>query len=533
MNGNGNDVPRIFVADKLDDTGLSILRDAGFEVTYETGLSADALVSAIAGYDGLIVRSATTVSAAVISAGTKLRVIGRAGVGVDNIDVDAATHAGVLVENTPTGNITSAGEHALALLFGCARNLALADARMKAGDWPKKECTGVELSGRTLGIIGLGKVGSIVARTAQSLDMEVLVFDPYLTAQRAADLNVTKTELAEVLQRADFLSVHAPLTRETENLIGLGQLKQMKPTARLINAARGGIVNEQDLAVALNDGIIAGAAVDVFVNEPVESDSPLRSAANITLTPHLGASTAEAQARVAEDIARQFVEFFRDGTIRNAVNLSVTVNPRIAAYAQLADVLGQMAAQMVDDPVQVCRVGCYGNLAKEQTKELGLSVLKGLLTGSTDVPVTLVNSGVMAKARGIELVENKSENSPTYASLLLVTVSTATGEHTVGGVCFDGEEQRIVRIDEFLIDVKPSEYSLLMMYPDQPGMIGKFGTILGAADINIANMAVGRREKRGRAVVVLTLDDPVPADVLQQMRESAQIDELRAILLAM
>jgi D-3-phosphoglycerate dehydrogenase len=469
----------------------------------------------------------------VIEAGKGLRIIGRAGVGVDNIDLDAATRAGIVVENTPTGNITSAAEHAVGLLFACARRIARADRDMKAGKWSKKECTGVELSGKTLGLVGMGKVGSIVARVAGSLDMELLVHDPYVTEQRAAELGAVKTDLDDLLARSDFVSLHVPATAETVNLIDRDRLQRMKRTAYLVNAARGGIVNEGDLAAALAQGVIAGAALDVFAEEPLDATSPLRSLDNAILTPHLGASTAEAQTRVATDIARQVVEFLQDGAIRHAVNVEVRINPRIAPYAELADILGQMAAQMVAQPVQKMEVSCFGQLAREETRELGLAALKGLLRRTTGEPVTLVNAPLIAAQRGVELAENKSVRSPTYANLLSVAVSTADARHVLAGTCFDGQEARIVRIDEFLIDVKPAEVLLVMLYPDRPGMVGKFGTILGEAGINIANMAVGRREKRGRAAVVLTLDDPVPPEVIRRIKEAASIERLHAITVAL
>ncbi len=524
---------RILVADKLDRRGLDILEKGGLAVDVRTGLDEAALCRILPRYQGMIVRSAAQVTAPVIGAGTQLRVIGRAGVGVDNIDLAAATNAGIIVENTPTGNIASAAEHALAMLFACARNIARADHDMKAGRWSKKECTGVELGGKTLGVIGLGKVGNIVARVCRAIGMRVLVFDPYLTDHRAAELGVEKMALDGLLPEVDFLSVHAPATAETRNMIGLAQLRRLKPTCRLINAARGGIVNESELVQALRAGVIAGAALDVFDEEPLPAGSALRSLPNVVLTPHLGASTEEAQTRVAEDIASQFVEFFRDDTIRNAVNLDVRLNPRIAPYARLAGILGQMAAQIVERPVQTVEVSCCGHLAKEDTRELGYSALKGLLRHTTEQPVTLVNAPLLAEARGIELIENSRERSPNYANLVSVRIVTSQGEHVVAGTCFDGREARIVCIEGFFVDVKPAELLLLMFYPDKPGMIGTFGSILGRADINIANMAVGRREKRGRAAVVLTVDDPIDENVLTQIRNAVDVERLHAVELSL
>jgi len=525
---------RILIADPLNDRASAILKEGGLNTDTQPGLSEAQLCQIIGDYDGLIVRSATTVTPKVISAGRKLKVIGRAGVGVDNIDLKAATAAGIIVQNTPLGNITSAAEHAIALLFSHARNIPRADREMKAGKWGKKGLTGVELSGKTIGIMGMGKVGGIVAKVALALDMTILVFDPYLTDRKAEELRVTKTDLDTLLKESDFITVHTPLTAETKNLINADKMKLMKKSVRIINAARGGIVNEKDLFDALKNGTIAGAALDVFETEPLAADSPLRSLDNTVLTPHLGASTEEAQERVAEDIAKQFVEFFRDGVIRNAVNLSVVLDPKIAAFARLAETLASMAAQMARGPIVSLKVGAYGKLAEGDTRELGLCALKGVLSRSTTDPVTLVNARSIGEARGIALFEHKSEQVRNYANLLVVSVETQDSdgkqaEHTIAGTCFDGQEGRIVQIENYEIDLRPAPHLLLMFYPDRPGMIGKYGSILGEANINIANMTVGRREKRGQAAVALTVDEAVPQQVLEKIRAAVACDQLYSV----
>ena len=534
INRRGTISARILIADPLNERGAAILQEGGLQAETHAGLNEEQLCKIVGDYDGLIVRSATTVTAKVIAAGKKLQVIGRAGVGVDNIDLKAATQAGVVVQNTPFGNITSAAEHAIALLFTAVRNIPRADKEMKAGKWNKKGMTGVELSTKTLGIMGMGKVGGIVARVAKALDMTVLVYDPYLTDRKAEELGVRKCDLDKMLSTSDFVTVHTPLTPETKNLIGKEKLSLMKKSARIINAARGGIVNEADLYEAVKAGKIAGAALDVFETEPLAADSPLRTLDQIVLTPHLGASTEEAQERVAEDIAKQFVEFFRDGVIRNAVNLSVALDPKVAPFARLAEMLGNMSAQMAKHPVVRLKVSTFGKLASGDTGEINMCALKGLLALSTGYPVTLVNAPGIAEARGIELIQHKSDQARNYANLIVVTAEAqgAGGppvEYTIAGTCFDGQEGRIVRINDFDIDLKPDPVILLMFYPDRPGMVGKIGTILGEADINIANMAVGRREKRGQAVIALTLDDPVPQEVLQKIRLAIVVDDLVAI----
>ena len=520
---------RILIADPLNDKGAGILKDGGLNTDTRPGLTEDQLCEIIGQYDGLIVRSATKVTPKVIEAGRRLKVIGRAGVGVDNIDLKAATKAGVIVENTPLGNITSAAEHALALLFSSVRNIPRADRELRAGTWNRK-LTGVELTNKTIGIVGMGKVGGIVAKVARALDMDILVFDPYLTEKKAEELAVKKCELDALLAASDFVTLHTPLTPETKNLINKDKFKLMKKSARLINAARGGIVNEADLYEALKSGQIAGAAFDVFEKEPLAADSLLKTLDNVVLTPHLGASTEEAQERVAEDIARQFVEFFRDGVIRNAVNLGVSLNPKLANFAKLAEELGAMAGQMAREPIAQLEVGTYGKLAALDTRELGLSALKGFLARGNEVPVTLVNAPGIAEARGVELIQNKSEHARDYANLLTVTAKSSKTQHVLGGTCFEGQDGgRIVRIDTFDIDLKPAKVMLLLFYPDRPGMVGKVGTILGEADINIADMAVGRREKRGQAVIALTLDDHVSAETLKKISAAITVDELCSI----
>lgn len=517
---------KVLIADALNDRGVAILKEGGVQVETQTGLSEEQLCGVIGGYDGLIVRSASTVTEKVLEAGKKLQLVGRAGVGVDNIDLKAATRLGIVVQNTPFGNITSAGEHAVALLFACARNISRADAGMKAGQWPKKGLTGVELTGKTIGVIGLGKVAATVLRVAKALEMTVLVFDPYLTDRKAEELGVAKTDIDALCAQADFITIHTPLTPETRGLINTQRLGQMKKTARIVNAARGGIIDEAALAAALASGKIAGAGLDVFEAEPLPADSALRKQEKLVLTPHLGASTEEAQERVAEDIAKQFVEFFRDGVIRNAVNISITLDPRVAPFARLAESMAAMGAQMAAEPVKTLKVGCYGKLAQLDTKEVGLCALKGVLGRTTSYPVTLVNAPSIAETRGLELIEHKSDKAANYANMVVVGLETAAGEHTVTGTCFDNQQPRIVQIDDFDIDLRLPERLLLMFYPDQPGMVGRFGTILGEADINIANMAVGRRQKRGQAVVALTLDEPVPAAVIERIQQAARIDEL-------
>jgi len=511
---------KVLVSDALSEIGLQTMRDAGLVVHANTGLSEDQLAAIIDGYDALIIRSATKVTPRVISAASKLKVIGRAGVGVDNIDVDAASRRGIVVMNTPLGNITSAAEHTIALLMAMARNVSAADNALKAGRWEKKKFTGVELNGKILGIIGMGKVGRIVARAAQGLGMRTLAHDPFLPERRARELNVELGELDDVLTQADFLTIHTPLNDRTRGMINAEALAKMKPTARLINCARGGIVDENALVHALESGAIAGAAMDVFAQEPLPPDSPLRTAPNIILTPHLGASTEEAQLKVAEAIARQVVAFFIEGKIENAINLGVTLTPEIKPFADLARTMGRFVSQMLGAPPVSLRCLARGKLASGDIQPLTVSALQGLLMTWHDHPVNIVNAPLVAEERGLTVTEEKSLTSPDYANLFRIEVKTEKRLHSIAGTVFEGRQVRIVEIDGFKLDLKPGGPVLVMFYPDRPGMVGKFGTILGNANINIAGMDVAREKKHGRACVVLAVDDPVPEDILEEIRKA-------------
>jgi D-3-phosphoglycerate dehydrogenase len=404
---------------------------------------------------------------------------------------------------------------------------------MKAGEWDKKRFTGTELADKVIGIVGLGKVGSIVARFAHALSMKVLVFDPYLNPRRGKELDVELRDLETLLREADIVSLHVPLTDATRGLIGRERLALMKKTARLVNCARGGVVDETALVEALREGRIAGAALDVFAQEPLAADDPLRSLPNAILTPHLGASTTEAQEKVAEDLARQLVDYFATGEIRNPVNLAVTLKPHLAPYARLAETLGRFAAQTAAGGIARVECGCYGEIGRhaDDAHVLAVFALQGVLGSRVDARVNLVNVGRIAEARGIELNERRGEQARVYRNVLAVKVNAQGKDRTLTGTVFDGGEARIVGIDSCDIDLRPSPVMLMMMYPDQPGMVGRFGSILGEANINIAGMAVGRREKRGVAIVVLTVDDPVDDRLLGRLHKAVNAEEIHRIVL--
>ncbi|MHC4914629.1 MAG: phosphoglycerate dehydrogenase [Planctomycetota bacterium] len=523
---------KVLIADAMSAKVEDILKEAGIEVVVEVKKPEDELVGLVSDVDGVIVRSATKITPRVLESAPRLRVIGRAGVGVDNIDVPAATAKGVVVMNTPFGNTTSAAEHSVAMLLALARNIPRADQKLRGGKWDKKSFTGVELSNKTLGVIGLGKIGQKVARAARGLDMNVLAFDPFITSDRAKDLDVELAEVDEVLAGADFLTLHVPLNDKTRNLINEKTRAKMKPTARIINVSRGGVVDEEALCAALKEGRVAGAALDVWGQEPL-TESPLFDLPNVVATPHLGASTEEAQERVAEDVAKQFVTFFREGRAVNAVNLSVTLDKRTEPWAVLAEKLGAVVASLSCAKVKRLKVGCYGGVADLDSRAASMCALKGFLSGTAEGEnINLVNAPLVAADRGIEVNEEKSSRARNFASLLLVEVEGEGGRRrSVSGTLFDGQHARIVAIDDFDLELAPAENILIMRYPDKPGMVGVFGTTLGKHGVNIAGMAVGRREKAGEAMVALTLDDPVPGSALEEIGKHVELAEARLVSL--
>ena len=523
---------RLLIADEVSSAAIRILEDAGLTVAVKPGRSEEQILADIAEYEAVVVRSATKINRRVIEAGTRLRVIGRAGVGVDNIDCKAATERGILVMNTPLGNVVSAAEHTVALLLALARHIPTCDAEVRRGLWNRSAHTGVEVEGKTLGIVGLGKIGQHVARVCKALGMRVLACDPHMSPRRAKEVGVQLVDFDAVLRESDFLTLHVPHTPETAGMVDAEALGKMKPTAYIINCARGGVVDEGALADALGAGTIAGAAVDVYSVEPVAEDNPLLKAPNVVLTPHLGANTAEAQAKVAEAIAHQLVAFFKDGVIQNAVNLTVHLEPEMAPYGDLASVLGSLAAQLLSpEAVEHVRVCCHGQIAGSNVRALAVSALAGVLAETTETAVNLVNAASVAASRGIELMEASSEHAPSYRSLLSVQVRGGGAVREVTGTCFDGTNPRVVGIDGLVLDLRPASHILIMRYDDRPGMIGRIGTVLGNAGINIAGMDVGRLAKGADAVVALTLDDPVPDAVIAAIRESIRPKELHLVSL--
>lgn len=523
---------KVLVADPIAQDGIELLRRY-FEVDIQVGLSPAELRSLIGDYDAIIVRSETRVTAEVIEAGARLQVIGRAGVGVDNIDLAAATRRGVVVVNAPLGNIVSAAEHTIGLMLALARHIPQADASLKAGKWERDKFLGVELRGKTLGILGLGQVGSEVARRARGLEMQLIAHDPFVAEERARVMGVELVSFERLLEEADFLTVHAPLTASTRGLIGERELRRMKPNARLINAARGGIIDEEALYRAVEERWIAGAAVDVFTTEPAR-DNILTKSDRIITTPHLGASTAEAQERVATDVAKQVIAVLHGEPAPYAVNAPLIPPETLAAlapYMQVAVQVGSLATQLSAGQLGNVEIEYTGEIANYDTTPLKAAVIKGLLAPISEENVTIVNANFVAEHRGLRISERKSPSAhDVYANLLSVCLTTSAGTTTVTGtMAYDGPH--IVRINDFWVDVPPGDgYLLLCENLDRPGMIGKVGTILGEADININAMRVGGN-KRGRALMVLGLDEPVPPDILKQINDVPDIYQARLVRL--
>jgi D-3-phosphoglycerate dehydrogenase / 2-oxoglutarate reductase len=527
---------RVLVIDAIAPEGIAYLTERGFQVDQVSSkLPKEELYRRLGDYEAIITRSSTTVTPEFLGRARRLRILGRAGVGVDNIDVDACSRQGVMVVNAPYGNVVSAAEHTVGMLLALVRRIPDAHATLKRLEWDRG-IYGSELFRKTAGVLGLGKVGSRVAARLRAFDMEVLVYDPYIPESRARDLGVRLTDLQTVLSRADILTVHVPLTEETENMISARELAALKPGARVVNCARGGIINEADLLAALEEGRVAGAAVDVWSEEPPQSVVVKRLIQHprVVVTPHLGANTQEAQVNVAVDVARQLTAF-RDGDlVEHAVNVPVGDRESLAEqrpFLRLAELLGRFCVQLEPENVERVEVEVAGQVARRDTELVGRAVLKGLLERVTAQAVNLVNAHLVAKDRGLALeVRTDPEGASGYTNLITVTTQAGTGRKIIAGTVFDGAP-RIVRLRDLHIEFIPEGYILVLAYEDRPGMVGRIGSILGRHNVNIASMHVGRRTRRGRAIVVLLLDDDVPAEVVEEVSKSVEADFARMIRL--
>jgi len=525
---------RVLVADEVNDEGLEPLRAAGFEVEKKTGLSAADLVSELANRDGLIVRSETKVTGDILDGASRLRVIGRAGVGVDNIDVPAATARGIIVMNAPDGNTITTAEHTIALLVALARNVPQANSSVKAAQWERKRFVGAELRDKTLGIVGLGRIGRAVAQRAAALGMKIVAYDPFIAADQAHETEIQIATFDEVLARADFLTVHTPLTNETRSLINGDAFSKMKTGARVINCARGGLIDERALYDAITSGKIAGAALDVFEQEPPPADHPLLSLDQVIVTPHLGASTTEAQQAVAVTVAEQMRDYLLTGALRGAVNMPAFGAQELATlgpYLALAESLGRFQAQLIDSPVREVRLEFAGELVELDAAPLTRAFLAGLLR-DISARVNVVNAFVIAEERGIAVTTSYVRGS-TVASAIRTSVTSAGGEQTASGSVFataEGyREGRITRIDGFRIEAIPRGNMIVMHNRDVPGVIGKVGSILGDAGINISAFHLGRRERGGDAMAIIEVDAPLDRSTLNQLLMLEPVKSLRQI----
>jgi len=509
---------KVLVADPVSDEGIGILHQYA-QVDVKTGLKPEELISIIGDYDALIVRSQTQVSAEIIEAGRKLEVIARAGVGIDNIDVEAATRRGILVVNAPTGNTISAAEHTIALMLSLSRNIPQANTVLKSGVWRRSDFMGTEVRGKTLGIIGLGNVGSEVARRARGLEMKLIAYDPFISVDHARNLQVELVPLKELLKESDFITLHIPLTASTKKLIGAKELAQVKPTVRIINTARGGLIDEELLAKAVKEKRVAGAAIDVFSTEPT-TKSILFDDDNIIVTPHLGASTTEAQTMAARHIAEQIVDVFNNRSPRYAVNVPF-ISPEtltvLAPFIAVASIVGRLINQLIDGQMNAIQIKYDGEISNYDTNILKAAVLGGLLEGVSEERVNLVNANIVATQRGLTVVEQMEATCENYISLITVEVNTSTGATTVAATVMRGESH-IVQINNYWLDIVPTGgYFLLVDHRDRPGLIGAVGKITGDVDINISYMHLSRLKPRGQALMILALDEPLPEEHRQQV----------------
>jgi D-3-phosphoglycerate dehydrogenase len=515
-------MPRVLISDKLSPAAVEIFRTRGIEVDVRPGLSPAELREIIPSYDGLAIRSATKVTKELLDAARDLKVVGRAGIGVDNVDVKAATARGVVVMNTPHGNAITTAEHAIALMFALARQIPEASASTKAGKWEKNRFLGVELTGKTLGLIGCGNIGSIVADRAVGLRMKVIAYDPYLTDKRAVELGVEKVELDPLLARADIVTVHAPLTEATRNILSREAIARMKRGVRIINCARGGLLDERALLEALKSGHVAGAALDVFDTEPA-TDSPLFVLENVVCTPHLGAATAEAQENVALQVAEQMTEFLLTGAVMNAINMpsvSAEEAPRLKPYMELCRLLGGFAGQLTEAREGVIRrvtIEYEGLVAKLNHRPLTAALLSGLLAPFME-GVNMVNAPVAAREHGIDVAETVHDRPSEYQTLVRITVETGEPARSVAGTLFAGSRPRIVEIKGIRVEADFGRHMLYVTNKDKPGFIGRFGATLAGAGINIATFHLGRAEQGGDAICLVSVDEQVPEAVLAMVR---------------
>jgi D-3-phosphoglycerate dehydrogenase len=522
--------PRVLIADQLSPAAVAVFKERGLAADVKVGLAKEELERIVENYDGLAVRSATKVTAKVIAAAQKLRVVGRAGIGVDNIDVKAATARGVIVMNTPFGNSITTAEHAISLMMALARQIPEADRSTQAGKWEKSKFMGVELYAKTLGVIGCGNIGSIVADRAIGLKMKVVAFDPFLSPERAIELGVEKVELDQLLRRADFITLHTPLTDKTRNIIDASALAKTRKGVRVVNCARGGLVDEPALAAALKSGQVAGAAFDVFEVEPPR-DSPLFGLANVICTPHLGASTSEAQENVALQVAEQMADYLLKGAVSNAVNfpnISAEEAPRLRPWVKLAEQLGLFAGQLTETSIKGVRIEYSGEVATLNTKPLTAAALAGVLRPVLS-DVNMVSAAISARDRGIQVEEVTRGQKGAFESYVRLTVHTPEYDRSVAGTVFSDGRPRIIQVRDIDMEFEIAPRMLFIRNQDKPGFLGKFGMLMGEAGLNIATLNLGRDKPGGEAICMVAIDEPVPDDVLAKVKALPQVKRVNRL----
>jgi D-3-phosphoglycerate dehydrogenase / 2-oxoglutarate reductase len=524
---------KVLVSDNLSQVGIDILKNAGLEVDVKTGLSPEELKTIIGDYEGLAIRSATKVTADILSAAHKLKVVGRAGIGLDNVDIPVASQKGIVVMNAPDGNATTAAEHAIAMMMALCRNIPQACRSMKEGRWDKKKFMGREVTGKTFGVIGIGRIGAIAASRAQGLKMKTIAYDPFLPKEMAEKIGVELVDLQTLAKRSDVVSVHVPLTKETQNLVSAEFFANMKPEALFVDCARGGVCDESALYEALLNKKIAGAALDVFAKEPTTlENSPLLGLENFICTPHLGASTSEAQEKVAIIIAEQIAEYLLKGVVTNAVNVpsvSDDVLAQVGPYLTLGEMLGNLHMQIAKGGVAEVNLEFGGGLAELNTNPITVAFLKGLFTPIIRDAVNYVNAPIIARERGIRVIESKSDKSDDFINTLTIKVTTGEGENTLVGTVFGRKEPRLVRLNTFRLEAMMAGPMLLVFNKNVPGVIGALGTTLGASGVNISRMTVGREEKSNQNIILLSTDELVSKELLLKVKALANVENAQVL----
>ena len=520
----------ILITDPLSEKALSLFQDAGFEILYEPNITEDEKSKILKNINGWVVRSGTKVKSDDIKRATNLQIIGRAGVGVDNIDIEQATLNGVVVVNVPDGNTVSAAEHTVAMLLSLSRNIEKGHSSLAVGKWDRHKLTGSELQGKILGVVGLGKIGREVIKRASSFDMKILGFDPYVKQSQFDDKEIKVVSLDELTKNSDYITLHVPINDNTRNLFNLDRIKMMKSSSRIINVARGGIINEKDLATALNNEIIAGAAIDVFVSEPLDTKSPLIGANNILLTPHLGASTFEAKESVSNSICQQIIDYFNEEKLSNPLNMPVvdqSLIKKMSPFYNLSEKIGVIISQLVDSPIDSIEVICYGEA--EDSKSISLLFIKGLLANMTDNRINMINADVIAKERGIIYTHSYNNEETPYLNLIKCKIKAGNQLIDVSGSVYFENHLRIVNIMGFEIDLDPSGTMLFIKNKDVPGVIGKIGTVLGNLNVNIAGYLLSRIEQKDFAYAVIKIDNLISNSVIEELEQINEIIEIKQL----